>query len=361
MDHAGRMQDFRVRMEREGLDAYWLPDRANVRYLCGFTGEDSALLVTAYRSVLLTDSRYAEQAEDEAHVDEVVSRTASMAGTVCALCKKLDVRNLGVTGANLSHATYLALAGKDDALDVRSLAPGIAEDMRLCKDAEEVEAVRAALKLSQRTFRRMLRRLKPGRSEKWLAARFEYEMRTAGADGPSFESICAVDANASVPHASPGEDKVTAGSSILFDWGVRCEGYCSDLTRLVSMGRIGSKLRKLIDVVLAAQAAVIQTLEPGVRCCDADAAGRSVIAKSGYGNNFGHGIGHGVGLVVHEGPRLAPGVDTVLLPGMIVTVEPGVYLPGECGVRIEDMVLITSDGHEVLSSLPQRPEELEVG
>jgi len=174
VDHAGRMQDFRVRMEREGLDAYWLPDRANVRYLCGFTGEDSALLVTAYRSVLLTDSRYAEQAEDEAHVDEVVSRTASMAGTVCALCKKLDVRNLGVTGANLSHATYLALAGKDDALDVRSLAPGIAEDMRLCKDAEEVEAVRAALKLSQRTFRRMLRRLKPGRSEKWLAARFEY-------------------------------------------------------------------------------------------------------------------------------------------------------------------------------------------
>jgi Xaa-Pro aminopeptidase len=184
-------------------------------------------------------------------------------------------------------------------------------------------------------------------------------MRVAGADGASFDTICAADAAASVPHAIPGERRLVPDGAVLFDWGARLDGYCSDLTRVYCTGRIAPNVGDLAQIVLEAQAAVLDVLKPGNRCCDADAAGRAVIAKAGHGHHFGHGVGHGVGLLVHEAPHLAPGVETVLLPGMVVTVEPAVYLPGEAGVRIEDMALITSDGCEVLSSLARTPVELQ--
>ncbi len=357
MDYQKRRAIFCRQLEQLGLDAYWLVSSANVRYLSGFPGQDSTLLLTPGRTVLITDSRYLEQAERESEVDEVVSRHLGMAETVGTLCKEAGTRRVGVTGANLSHALYEAIALAAPSVDIRSQKQGIAEKMRLRKDADEVEAIRAALRLAETAFSGLLQHIEAGRTERWLAARLDYEMRTLGADGAAFETICAVDANASLPHATPSETQVTPQSSILFDWGARLNGYCSDLTRTICVGTIPSRLDALVGVVLDARAAVLEKLKPGIRCAEADAVGRAVIAKAGYGQYFGHGLGHGVGLAVHEGPRLGPRTETILLPGMVVTVEPGIYLPGEAGVRIEEMALIVSDGHELLSRLPQRPSQ----
>ena len=358
MDYARRIGDFRARLERAGLNAYWLLSTANVRYLCGFTGEDSTLLVTSGRSLLVTDSRYAEQAEEEAHVDEVVSRHTPMAQAVGILCKALAAKKLGVTAANLSHAEYQALALAAGRVEVVSRQSGIAEKMRMCKDPDEVEAIRAALRLAEAAFLAVLPSVRPGRTERHLSAVLEYEMRLRGADGAAFETICAAGARASMPHAVSGEAKLASRQAVLFDWGARLAGYCSDLTRVVCTVRIPPKLKGLVDVVLEAQAAALQKLKPGSRSSDVDAAGRAVIAKAGYGAHFGHGMGHGVGLAVHEGPRLGLGDETILVPGMVLTVEPGVYLPGRVGVRLEQMAVVTGDGHQVLSTLPQGPEEL---
>lgn len=341
-----------------GLDAYWVVSAANVRYLCGFAGEDSTLLVTAERAVLITDSRYVEQAERQARVDEVVSRHRPMAQTAAGLCKALALKKIGVTSANLSHAQFSAAAAAAEPARLAARPDGIAEAMRARKDADEVAAIRRALAVAEEAFEALLPCLEPGRSERWLAARLEYEMRTRGADGASFDIICAVGAHASMPHAVSGEEVTEMGVPVLFDWGARLEGYCCDLTRVVGTGTISPHLASLADVVLASQEAVFDRLRPGTRCSDADAAGRAVVAKAGFGACFSHGIGHGVGLGVHEGPRLAPGDETVLLPGMVVTVEPGIYLPGRAGVRIEEMVLITPEGREVLTRLPRRPGEL---
>lgn len=352
------MAEFRARLERAGLDAYWIVSTLNVRYLCGFTGEESSLLITPARAALVTDSRYVEQAEREACVDEVVDRHTPMPQAVGSLCKALGVKKMGLTAVNLTHANFLAIAAAASPMEVVSRQSGIAEKMRIRKDADEIEAIRLSLRTSEAAFLEVLELLEPGRSERWLAARLDYEMRVRGADGAAFETICAVGAHASMPHAVSGNAQVEPRCGVLFDWGARLGGYCTDLTRLIHLDTIPPKLNALVEVVLAGQAAVFGKLKPGNRCGEADAAGRAVMAKAGYGANFGHGVGHGVGLAVHEAPRLGPGDDTVLLPGMVVTVEPGVYVPGHVGVRIEEMVLITPDGHEVLSSLPRRPEQL---
>jgi len=361
VDYADRTAVFRRRLEPQRLDAYWLVSAPNVRYLSGFTGEDSTLLVTPGRTILITDSRYVEQAERECPVDEVVSRHTPMARAVGMLCKSQGVRRLGVTATNLIHAQYEALVSAATTVQVRSRPSGIAEEMRRRKSPPEVEAIRAAVRVAETAFGNLLRGLEPGRTERWLAARLEYEMRALGADGAAFETICAVDANASVPHARSGDAAVEGGSCVLFDWGARLAGYCCDLTRVIALSTIPTRWKAFVDVVLDAQAAVFQELRPGVRCAEVDAAGRAVIARAGFGRHFGHGIGHGVGLSVHEGPRLGPGGDTVLLPGMVVTVEPGIYLAGEVGVRLEQMALITANGHEPLTTLPQRPEDLPIG
>jgi Xaa-Pro aminopeptidase len=291
-------------------------------------------------------------------VDEVVSRHTTMAKTVGGLCGGQEIGRLAVTSANLSHAAYGALQAALTDVELRARGSGIAESMRMRKDADEAALVRASLRTAEEAFLALREHVVPGVSEKELAARLEYEMRARGAEGVAFDTICAFGARASVPHAMPGDVRLEAGEAVLFDWGARRDGYCSDLTRVLPTGTIPPELNALAEVVLDAQAAVLGKLKPGVTCGEADAAGRAVVAKSGYGRYFGHGIGHGVGLVVHEGPRIGPGCDTVLLPGMVVTVEPGVYVAGRAGVRIEELVLITEDGHEVLTSLPRRPEEL---
>jgi Xaa-Pro aminopeptidase len=358
MDHARRKGAFRARLGTAGLDAYWLADPPNVRYLSGFHGEDSGLLLTADASALVTDSRYAEQAEAEAQVDEVICRDGTMAEAAAGACRRLEVARLGVTSAKVSHAQFAALAREAGSVEVVACEQGIAEELRLCKDPDEVRALEAALRLAEASFLTLLAEVRPGRTESWLAARLEYEMRTGGAEAAAFETICAVDGRASVPHARPGQAAVGPQSAVLFDWGARLDGYCSDLTRVVCVDRIPARLTALVDVVLDAQAAALERLKPSVPCSEVDEAGRAVIESAGYGRFFGHMIGHGVGLEVHEGPRLGRKDETALAPGMVVTIEPGIYIPGELGVRIEQMARVTPDGCEVLTRLPGRPTDL---
>jgi Xaa-Pro aminopeptidase len=341
----------RQRLEAWGLDAYWFVRSADVRYLSGFTGEDSTLLVTRRRTFLITDSRFSEQAETEGSVSDIVVRTKPMAVETALICKQMGVRKLGLTSSCVTHADFLTLTSEMPAERVAACKHNPVAEARTRKSADEVKQIVCALRIAEAAFRRFATQVEPGRSERWLAGLLEWEMRAGGAEGVAFPTICAAGSHGSMPHAVSSSAKLGPGEPLLVDWGARAGGYCSDLTRLLCTGTMLPRLRELAQVVLEAQEAAFRKIAPGVRCEDVDRAARSVIARAGYGSYFGHSLGHGVGLEVHEAPRLGPDSKEMLLPGTVFTVEPGIYLPGQAGVRIEDMVLITGKGFEVLSSL----------
>jgi Xaa-Pro aminopeptidase len=354
-DAAARRSYLQARLSSLGVDSFWVVRDVDVRYLTGFTGEDSTLLVAADRVVLVTDSRFEEQAQAEAGVEEVVCRRGAMVAAVARLCRRPGLCRIGFGSAALTHADWKGLG---DALPGAQLVPFArcpVGAMRARKGREEVEAIRRALAISQSAFERLGRRLRPGMTERHLAGLLEWEMRQGGADEAAFKTICAAGERASLPHAAPTDRKAEANRPLLFDWGARAGGYNSDLTRLRATGTMPREVVELAQVVLEAQEAAFARLGPGVPCREVDHAARTVIVRAGYGRFFGHGLGHGVGLEVHEAPRLAAGQDDPLLPGMVLTIEPGIYLPGRAGVRIEDMVVITPDGYELLSSLERRP------
>jgi Xaa-Pro aminopeptidase len=350
-----RLEQFRLRMSRKGLDAYWVVSSPNVRYLSGFTGDESTLVVTADRTVLVTDSRFAEQAGEEAEVSEVVVRNKPMARTVGLVCRRMGRPKVGFTASRVSYADGHSLAKTLPQRSVMPCSNGISEALRTRKGRGEVETITRATRLQEEAFQQFCEDLEVGRSEKWLAARLEWEMKRRGAEDEAFETICAVGERASLPHAVPTDRALGSDSPLLVDWGACVEGYHSDLTRVVGTGTMPQLIVKLSEVVFEAQEAAFEQMGPGVSCAQVDRAARRVIARAGYGSCFGHSLGHGVGLEVHETPRLAAGNDQILLPGMVVTVEPGIYVPGEGGVRIEDLVVITGTGFERISSLQRRP------
>lgn len=352
---ADRVEQFRCDVSRKGLDAYWVVKPANVRYLSGFTGEDSTLVLTRDRVVLITDSRFAEQAEEEAEVDQVIVRNKQMAKTVGLLCRGAGGPKIGFTASNVTYADGHALAR---ALPQRSVMPcskGPAERLRLRKGRQEVEAIARATRLAEEAFSDFGGQLEAGRTEKWLAARLEWEMKRRGAEAEAFDTICAVGERASLPHAVRTDRPLGADTPLLVDWGARLDGYHSDLTRILAAGTMPQPVIDLSEVVLRAQEAAFEKMRPGVSCAEVDHAARKVVARAGYGSWFGHSLGHGVGLEVHEAPRLGPGEDQILLPGMVVTVEPGIYLPGQWGVRIEDIAVIIDGGYVKISSLHRKP------
>ncbi len=352
---AQRMEYFRSRLPSMRLDAYWVVDPADVRYLSGFTGEESTLLVTRDWSGLITDSRFEEQAGAEALVDEIVLRQKGMAATVGLLSRRMGLRRIAFTSRHLAYADWQALSSELVQARLVPCGEGLPERMRARKSREEAKAIALAVRLAERAFLRFVQQVQPGRTERWLAGRLEWEMVVAGAERAAFDTICAVGERASLPHAVCTERQVGPDGVVLVDWGARVGGYHSDLTRIVGTGTMPRRVRELAQVVLEAQEAALEKLAPGVSCGEVDRAARTVVARAGYGPNFGHSVGHGVGLTVHEAPRLAAGEVDVLLPGMVVTVEPGIYVPGEGGVRIEDVVVVTDGGCEVLSSLEREP------
>jgi Xaa-Pro aminopeptidase len=354
---SARVKVSQKRLRTAGASALLVTNPCDIRYLTGFVGDDSWALIPMRGSkvYILSDFRFEEQIQKEAPHAVVVMRKKSLAEELAALTARVKVDKIVVQPGYLTLSMRKALAKHLGARRILAVDDGMFVQ-RAVKDDSEVKAIRRALSIQQQAFRETCDFIKPGLSEYEVAAYLEYRMRALGADGVSFPSIVAVDANASLPHAVPGKAKIKAGSSVLIDWGAKWGGYCSDLTRVVAVGKMKPKIREIYQIVLDAQMAAIDAIGPGKRQSDIDAIARGVIQKAGYGDRFGHSLGHGIGLDIHELPVLASKADGVLEAGQVVTVEPGIYLPGVGGVRIEDDVLVTPKGHKTLSDLPKSLE-----
>lgn len=352
-----------VRMLKQAsMDAFLVSNAANVHYLTGFLGDDSWLLVAKRESILITDSRFADQVEQDCPGLKFDVRRpgsgeslAEQAGRVAALAGS-GVGVVGFEKASLSVAEFEAVL--DATTASLTGADGLVEELRAVKDASEIEAIRAAVDAAERAFASVLPSIQGGDSEKNLADRLDAAIRAMGGDGAAFQTIVAAGERAALPHARPTARLCGASPVLLIDWGVRRNLYNSDLTRTLHVGRPTSRFAKVYSTVLRAQAAAIAEIRPGACAGDVDRAARRVIEEAGFGSYFVHGLGHGIGLRVHERPRLGPEREETLRAGMIVTVEPGVYLKNWGGVRIEDDVLVTRSGREVLSSVPKQLDEI---
>jgi Xaa-Pro aminopeptidase len=333
-----------------GIDSLFVSSEPNVSYLSGYQGTESFLFITKRGNYFLTDFRYLEQAQKEAVGFEVILRDSqSYPQMVEALRAKTKSRRVGFEVSTLSHLLYMQLA---QVIPPRSLVPtsNLVEVLRAVKSREEVQKIRRSAHIAVEGVRRIKTSLRPGMSEKEVQAKLEYQTKLLGSEKPAFDMIVAAGPKSSMPHAvSNHKCKLKANQMLLVDMGVVSDGYHSDLTRCLFMGKIPPHQRKIYDIVLKAQERGIRKVKPGVRTRDVDAACRNYIEQKGFGKYFGHGTGHGVGLEVHEAPTVSSRSQEILEPGMVVTVEPGIYLPSRFGVRIEDMVLVTSKGHEVLT------------
>ncbi len=334
--------------ERE-LDQLFVSDLTNVRYLTGFGGTNGAGLVGPELRVFFTDFRYTERAEREiggewerpgAERELVPQIAARMSGRVGFEDAKLSVRQLGKLKEAVGDGVELVPAGD------------LVEALRARKEPEEIGRVAAAAELADDVYRWALERGLAGKTERNVARECEARIRELGAE-PSFPPIIAGAANGALPHAEPEEREIGTGELVVFDMGAILDGYCSDCTRTFATGEPGDEAREVYELVREAQAAALEAVRPGVAAREVDAVPRQRISDAGHGEHFGHGTGHGVGLEVHEAPRVAASSDEELAEGNVVTIEPGVYVPGEFGVRIEDLVVVTADGHRNLSGLPK--------
>jgi Xaa-Pro aminopeptidase len=334
--------------ERE-LDQLFVSDLVNVRYLTGFTGTNGACLVGRDERIFFTDFRYSERAErevgeewdrPEAERELLPQIVARMSGKVGFEDAKLSVRQLARLEAAAGDDVDLVPAGD------------LVEQLRAVKEPEEIERIAAAAELTDGVYRWALERGLAGRTERDVARACEARLRELGAE-PSFPPIVAAAENGALPHAEPGDREIGAGELVVFDMGALLEGYCSDCTRTFATGEPGDEAQEVYDLTLAAQLAALAAIRPGASGKEVDAVPREMIAEAGHGDHFGHGTGHGVGLEVHEGPRLSTTSEDELREGNVVTVEPGVYLPGRFGVRVEDLVVLSADGYRNLSGLPK--------
>jgi Xaa-Pro aminopeptidase len=334
--------------ERE-LDQLFVSDLTNVRYLTGFTGTNGACLVGREERIFFTDFRYTERAErevgeewerPEAERELVPQIAARMRGKVGFEDAKLSVRQLARLEAAVGEEADLVPAGD------------LVEKLRAVKEPEEIELIAAAAELTDGVYRWALERGLAGRTERDVARACEARIRELGAE-PSFPPIVAAGENGALPHAEPGDREIGSGELVVFDMGAELDGYCSDGTRTFATGEPGEEAQEVYDLTLTAQLAALGAIRAGASGKEVDAVAREIIAEAGHGDQFGHGLGHGVGLEVHEGPRLGTTSEDELSEGNVVTVEPGIYLPGRFGIRIEDLVVLTADGHRNLSGLPK--------
>jgi len=352
MNHQARLQSLQQTVESKKLDGLLIGHPPNLRYLCGFSGSTGALLVDSGGSVFFTDGRYTEQAHVEVRGAKIaIGRKLPLTAAAEWVGRRAQGKRAGAIGVEGEHLSIAAHHRLAEALPkhVRLReAPPLVEQARMVKDAEEVEAIRAAVSAGARLFDRALEVIRPGVREIEVAAEMEYAARRAGTDAMSFETIIAAGARSALPHGRASEAMI-GGGFVVCDFGVILHGYCSDRTRTVYVGSAPEEARRLYAVVLAAQEAAIAAVEPGVSVSQVDRAARKVLQENGLAKHFTHSTGHGVGLEIHEAPRVARGQQEVLRSGMVITIEPGVYLPGKWGVRIEDMVVVTDGGCEVLT------------
>jgi len=349
---ARRLCLLRSSIRAKSLNGYLVTSRADQYYLTGFDGEDGAVLVLPRRVCLLTDGRFAEEAARRCPWASTVVRKGALSEALGRLARRHRLDRIGFEPASLTVAAHAAFRKAVRPARLVSV-PRAVQALRVIKDAHEIAQLQRAIEVAESAFRTVIRQVRPGMTERAVAADLQREMIRRGASEASFPIIVAVGPRASLPHAVPGDRKIRSGSAVLIDWGAVVGHYRSDLTRVIFVHRIPPRFKRLYRHVREAQEEAIRTIGPGVRMGDVDAVARRRLRKAGLDARFTHGLGHGIGLDIHEAPRLAPRVTDRLAAGMVVTVEPGVYWPGVGGVRIEDDVLVTEDGYKVLSGLPK--------
>jgi len=328
-----------------GLDGLLVTDPFNLRYLTGFTGTNGLAVLGPEQRTFVTDFRYVDQAEQQVPDFERIQGRQDLLGDVA---ERLSGR-VGFDDANVSVRTHRRLA--ELAGDAVELVPagGLVESLRVVKDADELRAIREAAALADDVYEHLCGQGLVGRTERDVALELEGFMRERGAEGPSFPTIVAGGAHGALPHASPRFEPIPSGTLVIVDLGCLLNGYCSDCTRTFATGALDDEARAVYELVLEAQRAALRAVRAGAGGRDVDAVAREIIAAAGHGERFGHGLGHGVGLEIHEEPRLSPASNDRLAAGSVVTVEPGVYVSGSLGVRIEDLVAVTEEGCEILS------------
>lgn len=354
-----RMAKVREKLDPTDLDTLWIIQPENRRYLSGFKAGDGqltessgSLLISKTASLLVTDSRYTTEAEAECVDFEVVTLKKRLPEGLPDLLARLGTRRLGFEGDHLTWGLHQKMVKK-----LRKLSPparlvslkGLVEDLREVKDREEISAMEASSNLMSDILAEVFRKLKPGVSEKWVAWQIEGLAREGGAESLAFPSIVASGPNSALPHAVPTDRKIRAREPVTFDVGVKIDGYCCDMTRTIFLDSPAPRLKKIYKTVRKAQLAGLAEIHPGVDSSIPDSTAREIIRQAGFGDYFGHSLGHGVGLATHERPRLGPENSVKLRAGMVVTVEPGIYIPRLGGVRLEEMVVIEKGGVRVLT------------
>ena len=338
-------------LEARELDAFIMFGRENLRYFCGFTGTSGVLLVTRQHTRFLTDSRYVTQAQEQVVANEIGEYKLQIEGVIKGLAD-LAVEHIGFE-ASLEYSQVEDLKEKGHASWQWTPFKQELQNFRLHKSSDEIAAIEEATRLNAEAFAEILPLVKPGISERELALRLEFALKKRGAEEKAFDFIVASGERGALPHGVATDRLLGRGELVTFDFGCRVNGYHSDETVTLSIGEPADKLREVYDLVLAAHDRALEAVAPGIPLVDLDRLARKLIDDAGYGDFFGHGLGHGVGLEVHEAPLVSPRSTLVAEEGMVFTIEPGIYLPGVGGVRIEDMVLVTSDGHRVLTSIPK--------
>jgi Xaa-Pro aminopeptidase len=350
-----RLERLRSRLGEEALDGLVVSAPGNVFYLSGFRGSSGALLITADRQMLLSDFRYRLQAREQAREFEFVEVERKVIAGAGAEAVRARVKRLGFDPAHLSCELRDQLAGAAEGVELAPRA-GLVEALRAVKSPEEVGRIAEAAGLADRALAHMAGLVRPGATERQIALEGEFLMRREGAEGAAFDVIVASGARSALPHAETTDRALAAGDLVIVDIGARVAGYCSDMTRTFAVEHATDKASQIYGIVYRAQRAAAAQVRPGAVCGELDAAARAVIEEAGYGDRFGHGLGHGVGIEVQEGPRLGKGEEARLAAGNVITVEPGIYLEGFGGVRLEDLMVVTEDGGDTLTGAAMAPE-----
>lgn len=346
-----RVENLRKQMREEGIQGFLITSPYNLRYLTNFTGTTGWAFITLDQAYFMTDFRYTEQAEKQCVGYEIVKNVAPLPVEMARIINPLDLKNVAFEEEQVSHALYLML---EELIDTELVGVvGMIEELREVKDDEEIETIKKACAIADAAFAHIVEFITPGKTEIEVANELDFYMRSLGATGVSFETIVASGIRSAMPHGVASGKVIEHGDFVTLDYGCYYNGYVSDMTRTISMGQPKEKLAEIYDIVLTAQLKVIDAARPGMTGIELDAVARDYITEKGYGEAFGHSTGHGIGLEIHEGPNVSRLAEKPFVAKNVITDEPGIYLPGIGGVRIEDDLLITNDGCEVLTKSPK--------
>jgi Xaa-Pro aminopeptidase len=346
-------------MEQKGCDAIMISNRHNMRYISGYCGDTGIVVITKEDKLIFTDFRYIFQAQSEAKEYEVIDiGNYSYAKAIAKELKKRQITKVGFDEEEVSYTSYTKFCKEFEEMELVPYSDELSK-LRMVKTAQELACIKQAEHIGDLVFTQIVKDIRPGVTELEIAAKIEYLLRTNGAEGISFSPIVASGVNSSMPHAVPSRKPIAEGDFVTLDFGCIYEGYCSDMTRTVVVGKANDKQREIYETVLRAQLAVLDQLKAGMKGIEVDKIARDIIYNAGYEGCFGHGLGHSVGLFIHESPRASAKAEDFILENMTLTVEPGIYVKDFGGVRIEDLVVVTKDGYENFTHSPKELMELE--